>query len=160
MAGYPNSKYFGRFLAGVLLLGAAFASEHHGVVRSNGLAVPGATVTAKLGGKQVVTTTDAQGAYSFRDLADGNWTIQVEMLGFAPQTKEVGIAPDAPSPEWDLKLLPMAALRQSLAPKPAPAAAQPVVAAATSKPAPAVGRGSSRPDPGLGPAERRRARSQ
>jgi trimeric autotransporter adhesin len=141
MAGYPDSKFPRCFLAVVFLATAAFASEHHGVVKSNGLPIPGATVTATLGDKKVVTTTDAQGAYSFRDLADGNWTIQVEMLGFAPETKEVGIAPDAPSPEWDLKLLPMAALRQSLAPKPAPApapapvAAQPAVAASAAKPA-------------------------
>ena len=67
--------------------------------------IPGATVTAIQGDKKVVTTTDDQGAYSFPDLADGVWNVQVEMLGFAKKTEEVGIAPNAPSPTWDLKLL-------------------------------------------------------
>src|SRR5437868_2111303 len=56
------------------------------------------------------------------------------MLGFEKVTKEVGVAPDAPSPEWTLKLMSLSALR---APKPeAPAAttpAAPVTAAAPAK---------------------------
>ncbi len=128
MAAQSNHPRFGHLLVACLAVGVLFASEHHGIVRSNGLPVPGATVTATLGDRKVVTTTDAQGAYSFANLADGNWTIQIEMLGFATESKVIGIAPDAPSPEWDLKLLPLAALRQSLAPKPAAPAAPQVAA--------------------------------
>jgi hypothetical protein len=138
MAAQSNHLRFGPLLVACLAVGVLFASEHHGIVRSNGLPVPGATVTATLGDKKVVTTTDAQGAYSFSNLADGNWTIQIEMLGFAPLSRVVGIAPDAPSPEWDLKLVSLAALRQSLAPKPAAQAAAPQVAAQANPVAPAA----------------------
>ena len=60
------------------------ASEYHGQVTFNDLPIPGVTVTATQGSKKVSTVTDIQGAYSFPDLADGNWSIQLEMLGFAP----------------------------------------------------------------------------
>ena len=58
------------------------ASEHHGIVKFGGLPVPGATVTAVQGEKKLVAVTDQQGAYSFADLADGVWNLQVEMLCF------------------------------------------------------------------------------
>ena len=134
MAAHRIYLYLGRLLTAGLVVSVLIASEHHGVVLSSGLPIPGATVTATLGDKKLVTTTDAQGAYSFHDLPDGNWTIRVEMLGFAPLTKEIGIAPDAPSPQWDLQLLNLAAIRQSIAPKPA---AQPAVTATAAQPKPA-----------------------
>ena len=83
------------------------AAEHHGQVNFNGLPVPGATVTAAGGDKKLVAVTDQQGAYSFPDLADGVWTIQVEMLCFATIKQEVAVAPGAPSPVWELKVLPL-----------------------------------------------------
>ena len=83
------------------------AAEHHGQVTFNGLPVPGATVTATGGDKRFVAVTDQQGAYSFPDLADGVWTIQVEMLCFTTIKQEVAVAPDAPSPVWELKVLPL-----------------------------------------------------
>ncbi|PWU04114.1 MAG: TonB-dependent receptor [Terriglobia bacterium] len=107
----------------VILLRGSLASEHHGAVKSAGLAVPGATVTATQGEKKLTTTTDDRGAYSFADLPDGVWTIQVEMFGFEKLSREVGIAPSAPSPDWELKVLPLSALRQG----PAPTAAAPAV---------------------------------
>ena len=91
------------------------ASEHHGTVQSGGSPIPGATVTAVQGDRKVVTTTDDQGNYAFADLPDGVWTIQVEAMGFARLSREVGIAPDAPSPTWELKLLTLDAVRQELA---------------------------------------------
>ena len=105
------------------------AAEHHGQVNFNGLPVPGATVTATAGDKKLVAVTDQQGAYSFPDLADGVWTIQVEMLCFAPIKQEVAVAPGAPSPAWELKVLPLeeihATATQPAAPQPAAVAAQP-----------------------------------
>ena len=86
------------------------AAEHHGMVKSGGLPVPGATVTATKGDKKHTTTTDENGRYAFADLPDGAWTIEVEMLGFAKLSNEVGIAFDAPAPEWNLKFLPMSAI--------------------------------------------------
>src|SRR5450759_3897084 len=82
------------------------ASEHHGIVKFGDMAVPGATVTATQGDKKLVAVTDTQGLYTFADLPDGVWNLQVEMLCFTTLKKEVAIAPNAPSPEWELKLLP------------------------------------------------------
>jgi hypothetical protein len=85
----------------------------------------------------MVTTSDDEGEYSFPELADGTWTIEIEMLGFAKLKRDVGIASDAPAADWDLKLLPPGA---NLAPTP-PAAAAPAPvtpAAATVAPAPAT----------------------
>ncbi len=93
-------------LAWLAVFGLA-AAEHHGQVNFNGLPVPGATVTATEGDKKLVAVTDQQGVYSFPDLADGVWTIQVEMLCFATIKQEVAVAPDAPSPVWELKVLPL-----------------------------------------------------
>ena len=58
----------------------------------------------------MVTTTDERGQFSFAELADGTWTLEVEMLGFAKLTREVGVAHDAPPPELSLKILSEAAL--------------------------------------------------
>ena len=113
-------------------MGSLFASQHHGVVKSAGLPLPGVTVTAIQGDKKQVTTTDENGAYSFNDLADGVWTLEIEMIGFEKLTKEVGVAYDAPSPEWTLK---MATLQAITAPKPTGPAAKP---AATTTPASAA----------------------
>src|SRR5450432_786248 len=100
------------------------AAEHHGQVQFGGLPVPGATVTAVQGEKRMVAITDQQGAYSFAALPDGVWNIQVEMLCFGPMKQEVAVAPNAPSPVWELKLLPFDEIKAS-APPPAnrPAAA-------------------------------------
>src|SRR6476660_4895336 len=87
------------------------STEHHGQVKFGGLPLPGATVTATMGGKKLVAVTDPQGFYSFPDLADGTWTLDIEMLCFAPIRQEVGIAPNAPSPEWEMKLLPIEAIK-------------------------------------------------
>ena len=97
------------------------AAEHHGVVKSAGLPLPGATITATQGDRKFTTTSDEQGAYSFPDLPDGTWTIRVEMFGFAPISREVGVASNAPSPEWEMQQLSLNALKQSVAPA-APAA--------------------------------------
>src|SRR3954453_4004935 len=104
----------GRLVAVCLAVTGLLASEHHGVVKSGGLPIPGATVTATQGDKKLVTTTDDQGAYSFPNLADGVWNVQVEMLGFAKLSNEVGIAPNAPAPSWGVKLLSAADLKTSL----------------------------------------------
>jgi len=112
-----------------LAVSGLVAAEHHGQVNFNGLPVPGATVTATAGGKKLVAVTDQQGAYSFPDLADGVWTIQVEMLCFAPIKQDVAVAPDAPVPVWELKVLSLeeihATAAQPTAGQPAAAAAQP-----------------------------------
>jgi hypothetical protein len=105
------------------------ASEHHGNVKSGGIPVPGASVTATQGDKKVLTTTDENGFYAFPELADGVWTISVDILGFEKVSREIGVAADAPSPLWDLKMQSLEAMTAPPPPPPAPAA--PALPAAT-----------------------------
>src|SRR5579862_4185172 len=79
------------------------AAERHGSVKSAGLPVPGATVTASQGDKKIVTTTDEQGNYSFPDLEEGAWTLEVEMPGFTKLSRATSIAA-ADIPQFDLRL--------------------------------------------------------
>ena len=145
-----SSKRFftdlGGFLAVCIAVTGLMASEHHGIVKSSGLPVPGATVTATQGDKKVVTTTDEHGAYAFPELADGVWTISVEMLGFGKLSRDVGVAPDAPTPEWDLKILSLEAIT---APPAAHAAAAPAPA---TPPAAAAGTTAAAEKPAATPA--------
>ena len=96
------------------------------------LPVPGATVTATQGDKRITAVTDPQGAYSFPDLTDGVWTIQVEMLGFSTLKGEVTIGPEAQPSTWELKMLP---LDQIHAEAQLAAPPKPAVAPASSAPA-------------------------
>src|SRR5436190_14344618 len=105
MALNPIPTHLMRFLAVCMALKGLMAAEHHGIVKSGGLPVPGATVTATKGDEKRTTTTDETGRYAFPELADGAWKIEVEMLGFAKLSNEVGIAFNAPAPEWNLKFL-------------------------------------------------------
>ena len=102
-----------------------FASEQHGEVTFGGLPVPGATVVATQGEKKITAVTDSEGAYSFPDLTDGVWSIQVEMLGFATVKGDVTAAPGASSVTWELKMLPLDQIHaeaQLAAPPPKPVA--------------------------------------
>ncbi len=100
-----------RFPRSLIAVGLAvmnlLASEQHGQVTFGELPVPGATVTATQGEKKITAITDPQGTYSFPDLADGVWSIQVEMLGFATVNGDVTAAPGAPNAMWELKMLPL-----------------------------------------------------
>jgi hypothetical protein len=83
----------------------ALASDYHGRVTFGGLPVPGATVTVTQGSKKIVAVSDQQGSYSFADLADGEWKIQVEMQCFSTIEQTVTVAPNVPAGAWELKLL-------------------------------------------------------
>lgn len=82
------------------------AAPHQGLVRFGGQPVPGVTVTATRGEAKLATITDGRGLYAFADLVDGEWTIAVEMLLFAPDRRHVEVKAGAPAAEWDLKLVP------------------------------------------------------
>jgi hypothetical protein len=139
----------GNFLKILVAEGVAvtmlMASESHGVVKANGLPIPGATVTATAGDKKLVTTTDEQGAYTFPNLDDGAWNITVEMLGFDKLSQTVNVAASAAGADWNLKQLSLQSFQQAAAkatqnPAPAPASpaqspAQPRSTAANSTPA-------------------------
>jgi hypothetical protein len=103
----------GIVLAHCLIVTTLMAAEYHGIVKSGGLPIPGASVTATQGEKKLITTTDEQGAYSFPDLEDGAWTITVEMLGFGKISRPVTIAPTAANSDWDLRLLPLGSKPES-----------------------------------------------
>ena len=104
-----------RLTAVCVVIAGLSASEHHGTVSGARSPIPGATVTAAQGDKKFVTATDDQGRYSFPDLPEGIWTLQVEALGFAKLSREVGIAFDAPSPSWELRLLTLDQVRREVA---------------------------------------------
>ena len=84
-----------------------WAAEHRGQVTFGGLGVPGATVSASQGDKRLGVITDPQGNYSFANLPDGTWIIQVEMPGFATIRREVVVGSDAPDAAWNLNMLPL-----------------------------------------------------
>jgi hypothetical protein len=93
----------------IALSALAAASEYHGDVTFGGLPVPGATVTATQGNLKSVAITDQQGIFSFPDLNDGAWTIQVEMQCFTTVKQDVVIRANAQptATTWELKLLPL-----------------------------------------------------
>ena len=71
------------------------ASEHKGQVRAGEVPIPGAVVLAKQGDKVFRAVTDSAGSYAFPDLADGSWTVRVEMAGFETEQLEVAASRDA-----------------------------------------------------------------
>jgi hypothetical protein len=150
MAPHRIFNYFGRILVAWLAVMALAAAEHHGIVKSNGIPVPGATVTASQGDKKLVTTTDDNGEYAFADLPDGIWTITVEMLGFAKLTREIGVTADAGSPTWDLKVESLSALNSDIAAEAAAkkAAADAAAAKAATAAAPAPSNAAAAPAAG------------
>jgi hypothetical protein len=112
-----------RLLAACLFAAALWGSEHRGTVKSAGIPIPGATVTAVQDGRKFVTTTNGNGVYVFADLVEGTWRFEIEMLGFAKAAKEVAVSTGAPAAEWELKLQTVEQIRASLAPAAAPAGA-------------------------------------
>jgi hypothetical protein len=118
------------------------AAGHQGVVKFGGLPVPGASVTASQGTQKYSAVTDLQGTYLFPALADGAWTLQVEMQLFASQRREVSVGAGASPVEWELEPAPAAVPVSAQ-----PSASRPgfqraaVTASAPSRPAP------PKPDP-------------
>lgn len=80
------------------------AAEHKGQVKFAGLPVPGASVTLSQGTKKLSAVTNLQGAYAFTDIADGPWTVHLDMQLFQPQSRDIAI-PSAPI-DWELTPLP------------------------------------------------------
>jgi hypothetical protein len=124
----PYLTRFTRFLSGLLLCACALtATEYHGHVAFGGLPLPGATVTAtpasNQGDKKFVATTNFDGNYSFPDLPDGDWHIEIEMLCFEPVKRDVTIAFGVPTAQYELKLLPADQIRASATAAPPPQAA-------------------------------------
>jgi len=150
----PRLYRFPGLVAALLLCALSMtATEYHGRVTYGGLPLPGATIVASQGEQKVVAVTGLDGMYSFPNLADGDWSIQIEMLCFAPVKKDVTIAFGVPTAEWELKLLSAEEIKATsvAAPPPqalttsaaTPAAATPAAAAA--KPNAKKGKGAALP---------------
>src|SRR5436190_23549892 len=75
---------------------AADAADLSGRVTVAGTPVPGATVTATKGETRAVTTSNGDGVYTLVDLAEGVWTVRVEMPGFAPAARDITVPPGEP----------------------------------------------------------------
>lgn len=137
------------------------APERHGTVKFGGLPVPGATVIASQGDKKMTTITDQQGVYSFADLPDGAWNIDVEMLCFEPWKQQLTLGADAALPDVELKLLPMEQIKAAAGPQ-AAAPAVSIAAAPTETPAAAPSakpgkKGKAAPQPANTPGGFQRA---
>ncbi len=97
----------GLWLALLFAVGSVGAAEHHGQVVFNGFGVPGAVITVSKGDEKHVTITDAQGGYSFSELPDGIWNIEVDMQAFSLLRREVTVGPGMAAGLWELQLLPV-----------------------------------------------------
>lgn len=119
----------------------AAASPYRGTVTFGGLPLPWATITATQGTKTVTVVADEQGNFQFDDLADGTWTLDIEMQLFEKIQTQVTVAPNTPAGVWELKLLPPDQIAAQAA-KPAPAEAveplPPAPTVAASKPGAAI----------------------
>lgn len=131
-----------RFLCAITYLFAcllacnlAAASQYQGQVTFHGLPVPGATVTATQGDKKLVSVSDQDGIFSFSDLTDGMWTMEVEMQGFATTKQDVIVGPDASGAarKFELTMLPLEQIKAEVK-STAPPAANPVAPAVTAAP--------------------------
>ena len=89
-----------------LLGGILAAASHRGIVRFNGLPVPGASVTASQGAKNATAVTDERGEYVIDGLADGVWTVRAAMQLFERQQREIQV-PTADAVVFDLTLAPL-----------------------------------------------------
>jgi hypothetical protein len=97
-----------QLLLACLTAGFAIPSLLHGVqfsgtVRAADQFVPGATITARSGGAQIVANTDDSGRYTM-DLLPGIWEIQVEMFEFTTVTDKIDIAQGAMTRDWVLTM--------------------------------------------------------
>jgi hypothetical protein len=132
-----------------LLSLTAIAAEYRGQVTFNSLPLPGAAVTATLGGKAVSAISDAQGAFSFPDLGAGIWSVEVEKPGFAPIQKDLAVGMGLPGPTFEMTMLPIEEMGAPAVSTPAPAAA---TAATVTAAAPAAPPAAAASGPAAAPA--------
>jgi hypothetical protein len=101
------AKFFISFLyVGFCASHLAVASEYHGQVTFGGYPVPGAIVTATQGEMKIAVVTNAEGVYSFTELANGYWSIEVEMQCFSAIQADITVTANTPLAKWNMTLLP------------------------------------------------------
>jgi hypothetical protein len=84
-----------------------------GQVRFGQVPVPGASVQVTQGDKTFKTITNADGSYSFPDLAEGTWTFEIQAPGFETVRKEAAVTPGM---QWDLNMLSIADVKAATSP--------------------------------------------
>jgi hypothetical protein len=131
-----TNGYLRLLIAGWLSALVLLASEQHGKVTFGGLPVPGAVVTATQGEKKVTAITDGMGEYSFPDLADGTWNMQVDMSGFSTQKQDVAVGPSGMPSIWEMKLMSLSEIQAQIQPALAETRPAPVASPAAAKPTP------------------------
>ncbi|MGC4050160.1 MAG: carboxypeptidase-like regulatory domain-containing protein [Paludibaculum sp.] len=92
------------------------AAEQRGVVKFNGLPVPGASVTAKSDRQSAATVTGSDGAYQFTELPPGEYQFKVEMPGFATLNAAVSVSESNGPRDWNLEMLTLSAMSTQGAP--------------------------------------------
>jgi len=146
-----TNRFVAAAVIACLLLLPVIAAEYRGQVTFNSLPLPGAVVTAAQGDKTSTAVTDAQGAFSFPDLAAGAWSLKVEKPGFAPTRKDVAVGQGLPAPVFEMTMQPLEEMAAAVAPTPPPAAT-PAAATATASPAPVAPAASAPPSAAPAPA--------
>jgi hypothetical protein len=106
------------------------AADYFGQVTFNGLAVPGATVTATQAEFRLKAeatspleskasrkaTTDQEGIYRLSDLADGLWNLTIELFGFETITRQIEVPTNADPPPDALRVRTYDELTRALPP--------------------------------------------
>jgi hypothetical protein len=100
----------------------AASGPMHGRVTYGGLPVPGVSVTASKNDLKQTAVTDAQGNYSFKDLAEGPWKVEAEISGFAKLSEEVPVTGEV-TKDFELTMLPIADMHAQVIKLRAPGAA-------------------------------------
>jgi outer membrane receptor protein involved in Fe transport len=78
-----------------------------GVVKSGNTPLPGVAITAAntLTGKKVITSTDAEGAYSLTVPSNGRYVVRADLSAFNVATKETLINASSPNAQIDLEMV-------------------------------------------------------
>jgi hypothetical protein len=121
-------KYIRYVVVACLAMLPLIAAEYSGQVKFNNLPLPGATVTATQADKKMTAISDERGVFTFPNLPDGTWQLQVDMLGFTSAKQDANPGNGLPGPNFELKMLPMDQIEATAA---APEAAAPAPAAGT-----------------------------
>jgi hypothetical protein len=98
-------------LLACVLAGAMAAGELAGRVTFRGLAIPGAKVTAVRANTSVSVVTAGDGSYSFGEVADGTWRVEVETFGFERAARDVAVSPGEAPVVWELTMLPLGRIK-------------------------------------------------
>ncbi len=77
----------------IALLVPSVCKAQSGVVKAEGLPIPGATIKATQGERVLLTVTDESGAFHIDKMSAGTWIVEADMFGFDHLRKEVQIGP-------------------------------------------------------------------